>query len=376
MKIAIDATMVDNRPEGIGVYTWQICRRLITLKDDFTVFTGSSELKSSLRDGAKILHVTDALQPKYGAKGALLRLLWKQLVFPIRERAQARCDIVYNPSHYASLLMGKPQVITIHDVAPLFYPKRYRSQYYYFRFVLPALLKRSSAVIAISENTKKDLVEAYQYDPAKVHVVISGYDQESFNQSNVSQSTIKKYAQGKYILCVGASLSHKNIHRVLEALKILRSGIEHTLLIAGGKGAYREFLSSEVNRLGLNDRVKFLGYVPQQDLPSLYGGADMLVFASLYEGFGLPPLEAMACGCPVVVSNTSSLPEVCGDAAYYINPQSVEEIASAIYKVATDEDLRNDLRQKGLNRAKLFNWEKTAMGIYDVLQAVYEEGRK
>ncbi len=170
----------------------------------------------------------------------------------------------------------------------------------------------------------------------------------------------KRYGLGNYLLYIGDMRPYKNLERSLEAFA--RLNLTDLSFVIGGKKDPHFYpgIEKKVDRLLLKDKVIFLGYVPEEDLPHLYSEAAAFVFPSLYEGFGLPPLEAMACGCPVVASNAGSLPEVCGDAVRYVDPYDVESIARGIHEVLTDEVMRQNLRAKGLERAKLFSWERAA----------------
>ena len=178
---------------------------------------------------------------------------------------------------------------------------------------------------------------------------------------------------GSFILFVGNISPRKNILALLQAFnKLKKRGIKHKLVIAGKKDQRYEQVLKTLNELNLGGEVIFTGYVPEEDLPKLYNAADLFVYPSLYEGFGLPILEAMACGTPVVASNVSSLPEVAGDAGLLVNPQDVDALTNAMYKVLTDDKLKESLIDKGLERAKFFSWEKTARETLEVYKEVAE----
>jgi glycosyltransferase involved in cell wall biosynthesis len=231
-------------------------------------------------------------------------------------------------------------------------------------------LSQAVAVIADSESTKLDIHEYYKVPLSKIHVVYSGIEEDLRPLPEpIRNRVLHRYGLTEYVLLVGASFPHKNVERAIQAW----AAVSETLpglkfVIAGGRAQYLEKLRQTVAGSKTNG-VEFLGYVPREDLIALYSGARALVYPSLYEGFGLPPLEAMACGCPAIVSNTSSLPEVCGDAAYYVDPSSPDAIAEAILKVATDEPMRTVLKKKGLAQAARFNWVTTAQSVYKVLES-------
>lgn len=192
----------------------------------------------------------------------------------------------------------------------------------------------------------------------KIVKIYNGYDKNLFFPRNSARSYIYgKYKIEDYILAVGASYPHKNYDNLIKAITLaLDKNIK--LIIAGGKDEYRNYLKKLAKELNLVDRVLFINYVPQKDLPYLYSAAKCLVYPSLYEGFGLPPLEAMACGCPVITSNTSSLPEVVGDAGVMVNPYNVEEIGRAIDLVLSNENLRREMIEKGLKQVQKFRGGK------------------
>jgi glycosyltransferase involved in cell wall biosynthesis len=251
------------------------------------------------------------------------------------------------------------------------YPEQYRLQHYYFLSVVPRLLSRAVAVIADSQSTKQDIHDHYKVPLSKIHVVYSGLEEDVRPVSEPYRSQVlHRYALTEYLVLVGASFPHKNVERAIQAWAAVKETLPGMkFVIAGGRTPYLEKLRQNVTRSKI-DGVEFLGYVPRNDLIALYSAAQALVYPSLYEGFGLPPLEAMACGCPAIVSNTSSLPEVCGDAAYYVDPYNPDVMAEAIRKVATDEDTRTVLKRKGFERAAQFSWVTTAQSVYKVLESV------
>lgn len=208
-----------------------------------------------------------------------------------------------------------------------------------------------------------------------VYVVYNGVDHNKFRPLEASQikAVKQKYNLHSYILCLASEIRpNKNLHRLIEAYGHFGLSDFDLVVVGNLKNLGKQHLAERLIKLQNCNRVHFLGYVPDE-LPGLYCGAEVFVFPSLYEGFGMPPLEAMACGCPVVVSNTSSLPEVCGEAAYYVNPYEIESIAEGIRTVVSDSDLKRSLRQKGVERAKMFTWEKT---VREILNVIYQEVSK
>lgn len=229
-------------------------------------------------------------------------------------------------------------------------------------------VKFSDTIITVSDFSKSEIAKRTKVDEEKITVIHNGINTELFKTLDNQQSVDTKDKFGlpdKFILFVGNVKPHKNLRRLLMAYEVMYNrGLEdHYLVIAGEKEGFitgdKEIFSIVHNNQDLKERVRFSGYVDNADLPILYNAASVFVFPSLYEGFGLPPLEAMACGCPTVVSNAASLPEVCGDAAYYVDPNDTESISEGMYKILTDNSLRQHLIKKGLERAKLFSWKKS-----------------
>jgi glycosyltransferase involved in cell wall biosynthesis len=228
---------------------------------------------------------------------------------------------------------------------------------------VPRSIQRADRILADSESTRRDVLEVYKVPPEKVFVLYSGVDDQFFPVTDpiLTRRTLDHYGLGglPYILSVGTIQPRKNYDRLVEAVQRLHQPDLH-LVIAGGKGWLDSPLYARVKELGMKERVHFLGYVPDQDLPVLYSSARIFAFPSLYEGFGLPPLEAMACGAPVVCSNRSSLPEVVGDAGVLVDPYDVDEIAKGLQSALEDERLRNTLINKGQLRVQKFSWVSAA----------------
>jgi glycosyltransferase involved in cell wall biosynthesis len=238
-------------------------------------------------------------------------------------------------------------------------------------------LKKSTAVITISQATKDDLVRLLGIEAERVHVIYPGINHDLFNMVNAEDSEkcreilARHGITGRFFLYVGDSEWRKNLRRVLEALTGI--GDDLKIVLAGKRAMTDTTLHGWVEDLGLQGRVIFPGFIPDADLPLLYGSADAFVFPSLYEGFGFPIAEAMACGCPVISSDVSSMPEVAGEAALLVNPLSVTEIRAAMVRVLTDIDVRNKMIEAGLQQAAKFSWRRCAEETVSVLRAVVGE---
>lgn len=261
---------------------------------------------------------------------------------------------------------GTKKVTTVHDLIPLKLPDVTLMDKRYFYKVVKDAIKKSSAIFTVSEASKKDLMEFYDVSPDKVVVTYQPVNTsllteflDFYQNDAIAESRVRAYSlqPKRYILFVGVLEPKKNVRRLLEAYVSLDTDLD--LVIVGRKGWLFEDIFNFYHRLrqSVRQKIHFFDYLPRLDLACLYSQAITFVFPSLYEGFGLPPLEAMSFGCPVVASSTSSLPEVCGDAAIYVDPYSVSSIAHGIARVIGDDDLREELRVASQNRSKVFSLE-------------------
>ncbi|MBC7260731.1 MAG: glycosyltransferase family 4 protein, partial [Chloroflexi bacterium] len=277
---------------------------------------------------------------------------------------------------YLSSADGARTVVTVHDVFARSCPGHStRSDTLLYRYWLPRVLSHVDAVITDSQASKMDLANFLNIPEETVHVIYGGVSTcyHPISSEEAARTASRYDLPKRYILFVGSVEERKNLRRLLQACaRLWREGEVRPLVVVGPhKWKYRRILQT-VEELGISEHVIFTGYVPDEALPALYSGADLFVFPSLYEGFGLPPLEAIACGTPVVCSNTSSLPEVVGDAALMVDPYDVEALAEAMHRVLSDTALREELRQKGLARAKMFTWERAARETLAVYSCVLQ----
>ena len=268
-------------------------------------------------------------------------------------------------------LRHTPSVLTIHDLVFRLFPHYHKPlNYAFLNLAVPLFVHRADHLIAVSQSTKQDLLRLYNVDPLKITVIYEAADLRFRPQSEQEVDRVRrKYGLPKrFILSVGTLEPRKNYQRLVEAYAMLRQrckrggwggdGEEWKLAIVGGKGwLYKPFFQ-RLEELDLQREVMLLGHVPDGDLPALYSAATLFVFPSLYEGFGLPPLEAMACGVPVMCSRASSLPEVGGEAARYFSSTNAEEMAQAMHEVLVDEAVRTEMREQGFRQAKRFSWER------------------
>ncbi|MGD1919347.1 MAG: glycosyltransferase family 4 protein [Pleurocapsa sp.] len=364
-KIAINGAYIQEQASGLGVVTNNLIDQLIDADRglDVCLYSYSDSFKNQYPNN--VIPITNTISPDLGFSGHIKRLLWYQTSLNWQLK-RSKIDLFFSPATEGMLFPSVPQIITVHDLIPLKYPEVSPKWKYYYLYVLPLILKQSQKIIAISEHTKKDLIETYKLDPKLIKVVYNGFDRNLFfPQPN--PEILKKYNLDKYLLHVGDMRFYKNLDRCLKAFDSLPFK-NYQFVITGKKDDFfYPKIKNLTDQLSAKERIIFLDYVPTADLPSLYSMAQCLVLASLYEGFGLTVLEAMACGCPVIASDSTSIPEVGGDSVFYINPYDTENIARGMYQVLSDLNLRNNLINLGKSRAKLFSWKNTAKGIESVI---------
>ena len=315
----------------------------------------------------KQLPDVEVLAPKPGLRPPF-NLLWEQLVLPLK--SMGRDVRLWSPCNSGPLAV-RNQIITIHDLSVVDFPEEFSRLYLeYYAFLYPRILPRVKAVLAVSEFTKRRLLDVYSLPPEKVHAVPLGVDHQRFRPQpaeSVENLRSRLSLPRRYILFLGTLSRRKNIGQLLKAWTRVQSEVDADvhLVIAGGAAAAHVF--REVGLPSFPGRTVAIGRVADDDVPLLLAGAEVLVFPSLYEGFGLPALEAMACGTPCIASNVTSLPEVVGDAALTVSPHDVDALADALRRVLTDREYAQSLREKGLRRAALFTWEIAARRTLEVL---------
>lgn len=357
-KIVINSSILDERPTGLGIYARNVIKELYKQDESIRVLSPVDI------DGIKTEKINKYVKPSYKKRGGLARLLWTQLILPFKVKKD---EIIYHPFQYISLFSRSKQIITIHDFIPLYYPKVAKHQNKYYKILMPILLKKSYKIVAISENTKKDILKFYKVDESKIHVIPNGYDTKMFNIENTNISTLEKYKINyDYMIMVGASYPHKNLEIAIKAISNIKIPLK--LIIVGKNSEYIMKLKELTHELNIEEKVNFIGYIPDEDLPSLYYYSKAFVFPTLYEGFGLPILEAMGCGTAVIASDNSSLSEVYGDAALIFKDNDLSDLKEKMESILTVPGLREDLIEKSKENIKRFSWEKTAKEIYDILK--------
>ena len=366
MKIAINGTYIQEQASGLGVMNQNLIAEL--LKSDrtfnFRLYSQANYFKSNY--SKQTTAVDSALSPDRGFSGHIKRLYWYQTKLK-QQLEHQQVDLFFSPVYEGMFFPQVPQIVTVHDLIPLKYPELSPKWKYYYRYALPFLLKQSRKIICVSEHTKQDLIQTYRLNSDSIEVVYNGYDRDLF-YPQPNREILQKYSLDRYLLYVGDMRFYKNLSRCLKAFDRL-AHTDCKFVITGKKDDffYPE-IERQVSQLNAKDRIVFLDYVPTVELPALYSMAQALVFVSLYEGFGLPVLEAMACGCPVITSEVTSIPEVGGDSVLYVDPYDIDSIAEEMNQVVGNEELKNCFSQQGLARAKLFSWDKTAQKICQVFE--------
>lgn len=291
------------------------------------------------------------------------KLLWDHLGVPYLTRKYG-IDVLFCPKNVVPNLVRCKTVVAVLDLTHFKFPKEYRwTDKCYMRLFVPSSVKKADMVIAISQNTRRDIIQTFDIEPDKVVAIPLAPDKKyrQITDENLKKEVRERYGlYSPYIFFPGALSPRKNIVTLVKALGEIKDKIPHKLVFTAGKSWKDSVVYKTIKELGLSDRVVTLGHVKDSDMPVLYAIADLLVYPSIYEGFGLPAIEAMACGCPVISSNSSSLPEVVEDSAITVDAMDVKGLSDAICRVLTDGVLREELIRKGFVQAGKFSWERTA----------------
>jgi glycosyltransferase involved in cell wall biosynthesis len=353
-------------------------------------------IRNLLRHLARIDHETEYVlfcrpgdRPSLGALGENFRTVVEtagnysvaeQLRVPLALRREG-VTLFHAPHYVLPPLVACRSVVTIHDCIHLMFPQYLpnRLAHTYARMSISLAARRATRVLTVSESSKRDILRFVDAPPEKIDVIYNAYD-ERFGveprEEDVVRVRERYQLHDEFVLYAGNVKPHKNLERLIQAFDLVRRrGLDHLKLVLIGDEISRyAALRRAVHRHQLHKYVRFLGYLPETTLAVMYRLAGVFVFPSLYEGFGLPPLEAMASGTPVVTSNVSSLPEVAGEAAVLVDPYEPTAIADGIYRVLTDESLRRNLRQRGLARASQFSWEASVRRVRDIYGHIGGEG--
>ena len=358
-KVVLNGSIIHENPTGLGVYAINVFKEFVKVNKNTRILAPIDI------EGLEVEKINRFVKPSYKKRGAIARFLWTQLVLPLKLKKN---EVAYHPFQYLSFFTRHKQIITIHDLIPLYYPKVAKHQNIYYKYIMPILLKKAYKIVCISENTKKDILKFYNVEEEKVEVIYNGYDKKLFNKENLDKSVLKKYnLDSDYMITVGAGYKHKNLEVIIKAFNEISEVSRFKLVIVGGNSPYIKDLKEFVRKLKVEEKVEFLGYVSDEDLKSLYAFSYAFVYPTLYEGFGLPILEASACGTVVLCSNNSSLPEVYNDSALSFDPKDIEDIKEKLKVIIKDKELRKRLITKSEENIKRFSWGKTVKEIENLI---------
>jgi glycosyltransferase involved in cell wall biosynthesis len=369
MRIGIDARLVYYSKAGIGQYILRLAEALEQLAPPDTKFL----LLQSRKDETNIV-----------ANHKFSRVsLWTPSHHWLEQRAlqvelpHLRLQLLHSPDFIPPFRRSCKSVITIHDLAFLLYPHFLTKESARYYGQIDQAVRSADHIIAVSQSTKRDTMNLLGVPESKITVIHEAPHpvHHPVDESLACRHVAKRFGLAKgYIFFLSTIEPRKNLPGLLQAYRLLRDNYkrDEKLVLAGSHGWLTEEVFATVDRLNLNDSVVFLGRVATEDLLYLYNAARLLVHPSFYEGFGLPPLEAMTCGTPTVVSNVSAMPEVVGEAALLVDPHDTEELTVAMWRILTDDDLHADLRARGLKRAASFSWKRAAAETMDVYRnAIY-----
>jgi glycosyltransferase involved in cell wall biosynthesis len=350
------------RGAGINSYIYHLLKNLGQIDTDyrFSVFLGDRRFE----DERLGLHYS-----RWPTRTPAMRILWEQLAQPVVLH-QGEVDLLHALAFTGPLVTPCPFVVTIYDLSFYHYPEAFRPWNRWYLSLFTALsARRARRVIAISENTKRDVVKMLGVSPGRVDVAYCGVDKDfrPLAAAEVAQFRRERALPDRFILFLGTLEPRKNVQKLVQTYgqwRVTEPDLPK-LVVAGGKGWYYDQIFAEVERLGLTGEVIFPGYVVQQELPLWYNAADLFVYPSRYEGFGLPVLEAMACGTPVVTTHVASLPEVAGDAALLVPPDDESQLLEAMRRALSNASLRQEMVTKGLAHAADFTWTRTALQTLD-----------
>lgn len=350
------------RSAGISVYISNLLQHIGTDLDDlrFQILLGDGVLPDGVR--------APVIRSRVATSNPWSRILWEQLVLPVVLR-RLGVALLHGPAFAGPLMAGCPQVITVHDLSFLRHPEFFRTaNRRYLRAITGISCRRAAAVIAVSDFTAREVTALLKVPAERVITVYHGVAPRfrPLPDDEVAAFRAQKGLPERFVLFLGTLEPRKNLTQLLRAFDQLRDGSLH-LVLAGAQGWFYDEIYAEVGRLGLRGRVHFPGYVSADEQPFWYNAARVFAYVSTYEGFGMPVLEALSCGVPVVTASTTSLPEAGGDAALAVPPDDLAALTGALHRAETDAQLRTELRARGLKHASRFAWPKTAtqtLGVY------------
>jgi glycosyltransferase involved in cell wall biosynthesis len=355
-SLLVNLAVLFDQPTGIATYA----KNLINHWDL------QATLLSPIKfPGSNHYQIADKMTPAQGSKGHLRRLLWTQFQLP-RIYQQLKADLIYSPIPEAPLYSQSRYIVMCHDLIPLRFPRRSSPLTNYFRYVVPQVLKQAEHIVCNSQATARDLVDYYGIDADQITPILLGYDRLNFYPRESTNSS-----EPPYFLYLGRPDPYKNLAGLIAAFAQLPCQDYHLAIAGSSDPRFTPQLQQQAQELGIAHRVQWLNYLSYQELPQVISNAVALVFPTFWEGFGLPVLEAMACGTPVITSNLASLPEITENAAILVNPYNTAEITGAMMDLITDQTMQSQLSKLSLQQAQKFSWAKTGAATQAILQGYF-----
>lgn len=359
--LLVNLSVLSEKPTGISIYAQNVVPHLGELSP--CVLKSGSPLTPLIKGGISTQKIPEGMSPDFGSKGHAKRLIWTQFSLPKIYR-ELNASLIFSPLPEMPLYTKCRTVVMVHDLIPLRYPDRRSPLQYYQKFVLPKVLNQAEHLVCNSQATADDVINYFGISSDKITPIPLAYDAKHFRVIDNLPKPEKPY-----FLYLGRHNPHKNVLRMIQAFAQLPNHKDYEFWLVGSQDKrYTPAVKILITELGLENNVLLKNYVSQQDLPKIINQAIALVFTTLWEGFGLPVLEAMACGTPVITSNQSALPEAAGDAALLVNPEDIGAIANAMQDITQDKTLRSELREKGLTQAQQFSWGKTGKQTAEILK--------
>ncbi len=368
IKIGVDGNEANvEKKVGVSVYALNI------LKFFYKVARQETQFEIYLKNKP----LTDLPQENKYFKYKIIpgKFLWSQIYLPLYLFFHKNIDVYFSPAHYLPRFCPVPQVVAIHDLAYLYFPEDFtKKDLWQLKNWTGFSIKKAKQIIAVSKTTKKDIIKNYEVDEGKVAVIYNGYEKQAVKKtsavkhSDINQEQTAEVKSMKYILFVGTIQPRKNLEVLVDAFdKFIRINKDFKLIIVGKKGWLYESIFKKIKTLNLENKIIFTGHISDQELIWYYKNAFCLALPSLYEGFGIPVLEAMSYDCPTIISMTSSLPEIGGDASLYFDPKNSDDLLEKLNTLYQNKQLRKGLILKGKQRIKNFSWEKCAKETLDVI---------
>jgi glycosyltransferase involved in cell wall biosynthesis len=382
MRIGISTSVIQRGQTGVAQYVFALLRAFLPHagENEFVLFVLEEDLAhfEFAKGRMRIITVQESFRPP------IKNILWHQAVLPRLLREQ-RIDVFHVPSYRRMLWSGPcPLVATIHDLAPFHLGKKYDwARMFYGRVIAKRLARRQDEIIAVSQNTAQDIAHFFEIDCSRICVINNGVEHNRFFPGSREQAQAEmahRYKLHAPFFLYISRLEHpaKNHMQLISAFNQFKSAAasDWQLVLGGSDWHGADIIRDAVRQSPFEQDIRLLGFVNNADVPNLYRAAEVFVYPSLYEGFGMPPVEAMACGCPVICSHRGSLGEVVGDAAAIVNPEDVESMANQLLLLARNGDVREKLRTAGLAQARRFDWNRTATETLSVYSRIGQNAEK